>query len=505
LKEWLDLQIKIQSRLQKELKNQHHLEKAIVSYSKAYSRDFKAMQKVDPSFLYRSMDRADFLFIGDFHSLSQSQKFLLRLLKNKEIRKPKVLAFEALDPRGEKALKRVLSRHQAPTEAQLKKILPIEDWGSSWQNYRDIFLECKKSKIEILGLAGKEDSLEMIDVGASKKIIELPSSSWIFFGEFHCARSQLPLKTLRLNKTKKIVVLQQNEDRLLRHHLSEISAHRSLFFRSKNSSPIELYCVLHTPSWVKWQSYLDRQIRKEENESFVSAYEQIHWSMEALWSFLKDPRYPQSKDLSDLVDFNVISSHDEDFHSSMASLSFSEKKEFLRSLEATRIAAFASQRKIFITEISVNSCAQAAAAYLYQTWSHQKILYGSVLQSILSETICFFLTKILNHSRKTKNLKTLKITNPALAKQLIQLKRVLLPFSKRADFLSSQKREWVSCGVSFGRILADQLFEAFLAGEFSKSRLNRFLTQAPESENETLERLFEIQALGKSFESNFKF
>lgn len=501
LKEWIELQLALQRKLQRELKQSQILEDSLNQYAKFFHRDFKKMQRVEASSFHQALLKADALFVGDFHSLGQSQKFLLRLLRDKNIRKPEFIGLEALDPKDEKILHRLLSNPNNLTEKMVKKILPIDDWGSSWQNYREIFLECCKNSIAIIGLRSEKKSLTQRDEEAAKRISQLSGPSWIFFGEFHCARSHLPAKLRSMDSKKKIVVLQQNEDRLLASHLHEIGTKRCLYFQSKSPSPITLFCALHTPAWVKWQSYLDQQTRIQGDESLISAQEQIHWSLETLWTFLKDPRYPQTKNLGDLLDVNVIAIHDEDFDLSVKSLSASQKKEFLRSIEFTRVASFSNDRKIFITETTINSCAQAAAAYLYQSWSGQSLIYKNFLQSTLTESLCFFLTKILNHSRKTKPWHELRSLDKDLASAVWRGRNSISVFSTKKDFLLSQRKEWIAGGVQLGRIFADLLFEAFLAGEFSKARLNRFLTQAPRNEKEIIERLIEIQSVGKSFEA----
>ena len=500
LKEWIELQLKLQRKLQRELKQSQVFEDSLNQYAKIFHRDFKKMQRVEPPSFYRALLKTDVLFIGDFHSLGQSQKFLLRLLRDKNLRKPEFLGLEALDSKDEKILHRLLLNPKSLTEDMIKKLLPIDDWGSSWQNYREIFLECHKNSIKIKGLKAEKKSLKQRDEEAAMRISQFSGPSWIFFGEFHCARPHLPMCLRTLNSKKKIVVLQQNEDRLLEQHLQEISSHRRLYFQSKSSSSIDLFCALHTPAWVKWQSYLDQQNRIEGDESPISAQEQIHWSLETLWSFLKDPRYLSSRSLDDLLDVNVIAIHDEDFDLSVKSLPSSKRKEFLRSIEFTRTASFSNERKIFISETSINSCAQAAAAYLYQSWSGQGLIYRNFLQSALTESICFFLTKILNHSRKTKPWHELRSLDKDLAKAVSRGRNSISVFSTKKDFLLSQRKEWIAGGIQLGRILADLLFEAFLAGEFSKARLNRFLTQAPKNDREILERLIEIQSIGKSFE-----
>src|SRR5690606_24669085 len=131
------------------------------------------------------------------------------------------------------------------------------------------------------------------DRHASQVIGKMPTPAWILFGEFHCARNQIPKKLFKLKPNSKITDIQQNEDRLALKRLKDFGSKKTLIFKSGSKHPIQLFCLLHTPLWVKWQSYLDHAGRIDEQKEPLDVHEQISWSIETLYQFLDDPRYPK--------------------------------------------------------------------------------------------------------------------------------------------------------------------------------------------------------------------
>lgn len=507
MKEWMILQRKLHRRVQIELK--HSLpaySPSLRRYALAYKKDFRDMRTVDQHSLFQMLRRVDFAFIGDFHSLAQSQKLLLRLLRNPNVAKPKFLAFEVLGSSDLSLIEKFQKHPNKQNEWKLRNELRLEQvWGSSWKVYRELFLECHNLKIKIIGLKSLHRKLQNRDREAARQLAKLQERTWIFFGEFHCARPHLPRELLSLRLNAQIGVLQQNEDHLLQKHLEEFSRKAPVILKSKKRSDIELYCILHTPVWVKWQSYLDQQIHREESDTPIDALEQVRWSLSTLVEFLEDIRYPHPITKDDLLDFGVIEADDEDFSQALHSLSPKERRGLVRSLEWIRVGCLPRKKRIYMTEKTINACAHAAALYLYQSWTDQTEVYKSFYESILTECVCFFLTKILNHSRKTKHWKELERSKESHVRQALKLREFTKAYGNKKSLIHRSGHSLASSGIIIGRILADRLFEAFLAGEFSKARLNRILISPPKNEDEIFERVVEIQSVGRAFDPSITF
>jgi len=426
-------------------------------------------------------------------------------LKDPTIKKPTYLALEVLDPRLETKLQTFVRRpNSRKLEKDLREQLELEDWGSSWEVYKELILLAHQLKIQIKGLKSEHFSLQQRDQASAKIIAKLKANCWILFGEFHCARPHLPAEVLKHSPAQKLLVIQQNTDNLHLKHLESMTPKKDLIFEDTQNRRIPLFCILHTPLWIKWQSYLDHQIQKQNEIYSIDAQDQIAWSLKTLYSFLKDPRYPRALSIDDILDFNVISVEDEDFIYALSNLSKKKALAVRTQLESSRIAILLQERKIFLSEVTLNSCAQAAGSYLYRSWSNLKAPAESFYQKSLLECMSFFLSKVLNHSRKAKHWRDWKraFKNTDQSENLqsiLEAREFSKHFSDRRAWLEKIRNHESSTAVALGRVIADLAFEAFLAGEFSKERLNRLLSEFPKTEIGCFERLVELKSVGQEF------
>ena len=324
----------------------------------------------------------------------------------------------------------------------------------------------------------------------------------------------LPREILRLCPDKKICVIQQNDDKATLKHMNELSRKKTLVLKAKpklfeGSPPLDLFCVLHTPLWIKWQSYLEKHLKSEEqfeeSGEGLDPHEQIAWSLETLYQFLEDPRYPYPHKLKDLLDMNVYSADDSHFSESLSRLKSAHRNEVTRQLRCGNLAALIPLRKIYLAEVTVNSCAQAAGAYLYRLWGEVPYLQSQdFYQAMLVECLSFFLSKVLNHSRRALSLKEWRNLSHRGRRQnearaILRAQNVLQEFSKKDAWINSLQPFSLHAAMAHGRILADALFEAFLVGEFSKERLTRILTEPLRSEWQAYETLVEFHSIGRPF------
>jgi uncharacterized iron-regulated protein len=516
MKEWQELQRKLYRQIRKDIKELIQKRPAsLENYEKIYKEDFKALNKIPQSQLVKSINRSDFLFIGDFHTLRQSQKLVLRLLRDRQIKKPKAIAFEILKKSHLKVLQAWLRSPTAKAEQKLRHALLLEPvWRAHWENFRDIFQYCHSKNIKILPLGSNNISLKARDQFAAKELAKSIAPTWVLFGEFHCARAHIPKLLQKAQPLKKLTVLQQNTDHLSLRLLNELSPNKSMVLKakplkiSKGSEPIELFSLLHTPLWLKWQSYLERQLKRSgsfgESEELVDLQDQINWSLKTLFSFLKDPRYPKKRSLEDILDVSVFGPEDKLFYSSLSKLDPKLKKQALDQLRSSGIATLADSRRIYLSEFTVNSCAQAAGAYLYRVWTRSSPAKSDFYQYTLSEALGFFLSKILNHSRRATHLnewqrRTKSHPRSKEAKAVVKAYSFSESFKAKKIFPSPHSPLRIDTAVHLGRMIADLAFEAFLAGEFSQQRLIRLVSHAPKTELEAFEILVELKSVGQSF------
>lgn len=503
MKEWFNFQERLYRRVQDELKSVLKKKtKAIANYEAEYLKDQKSYELSHIRSLYRSLRESDFVFIGDFHSLKQSQRLVLRLLRDPKVRKPQCLALELIPPEIEERIRELCEKPNKKRELELFQKLKLEEeWGSSSEIYLEIFRQAYEHNIQIVGLDEGRTGLKIRDRKAARRLAKLESKTWVLMGAFHCARAHLPQELQKLRPEVKISVLQQNDDRLGLKYLKKLEHRSNLIFKAPKKKSIELFCILHTPLWVKWQSYLDAHNSLEESRIDFNAQDQIIWSVQTLAQFLEDPRYPWSQNINDLIDFAVITMDDDNFHSSLRKTKTKERRRLLQELEIRRTAISSDLRRVYLSEVTINSCAQAAGAYLHRCLSGSTATPKDFFLNVWIEAVSFFLSKLLNHSRKAKHW----VDWEALAENSLHAKHVLKSRSfvqhlhDHKLWAKSFKSKAPEVSRDLARVLADSAFEAFLAGEFSKQRLNRLILKHIDSETEAFEHLVELKLLGESF------
>lgn len=501
MKDWKALQFDLYRSLKVEA--QSRLAKVSLSfqrYESHYKKDLRHLQSSSSSELVRSINASDCLIVGDFHTLRQSQRFLIRLLRDRRIRKPEFLGLEILSKSALPLIDRWLNNPSIKNQRLLQESLLLEKaWGSHWESYKDLFILCHQEKIKLLPLFSPLKKLHQRDLSFARNIASTEGKVWALLGEFHCARPHVPQLILKSKLKKKVTVIQQNNDEAMEKLFNTALNKDPVLVLKSKPHAIDLFCVLHTPLWIKYQSLLEHSLQTDEKDSgeITDPTDQIKWSLQTLTNFLKDPRYPERKNTSSLFQFHVFKAEDPLFYRTLLKLSKDDKKSVIEQLRGSGIALYQPKRILFLSEVTINSCSQAAALYLYHMWSGAHFDRNVFYKMALSECLVFFLSKLLNHSRRAPSLSTFSTSKADLEKHLNHVS--IYPPHQSQYWLKKLKSDRHLIAMTFGRIWADRLFEAFLTGEFSKPRLIRILKTTPTSENHAFMIISEIASVGLSF------
>lgn len=508
MKDWIRLQRNLTKQVLEEMKGfKIRRPKELDSYEKAFHRDFRSEKKADWNQFVKKLNQSRIFFLGDFHSFPQSQKQLLRLLKRKEIVTPEAIGLEALEPQEESRLHRLLQKPDSKKiEAFVKSLNLEEDWGSSVEVYTEVLLWAAQNKCKVFSLGARRGNLARRDKEAAKRILsQKPSArTWILMGEFHGASAHLPKEIHKLESSLEICVLQQNHDRLSLKYLPQLETQSSLLFRLPARKNLDAFCLIHTLPWVKWQSELQFKQRHSESEAEVDIHDQIEWSIATLSEFFKDARYPESLKEEGRDDFISLHTQDEAFVEALKALSNTQKRYVLEELKRKKVAVLYRQRRIFIAEARLNACAQAAAQWLLAHWTGRQSFKSKFYERSLFECLSFFLSKTLNHRRKTRSWQEWNDILRAKS-EIKKLRAILLSqnFFKRSmdsDLFERELQDFsAEAAEALGRWIADQAFEAFLSGELSKQRIIRLLTTRHEQEETAYLRLSELYSLARDF------
>jgi hypothetical protein len=222
-----------------------------LSLEKDFSKKWVACEVEE---LFRKVNKADIIFMSDFHALRQSQRTHLRILKRVSPSRSSVLAVECVEATHQKVIDLFLKGKITEKEF-LKKVQWQENWGFPWKNYQPLFKLAQQKKIPIVAINKNSRRLRDRDLFAAKKIAQIEkkfpkSRIFVIYGDLHLASAYLP-KMVETRGKKTLRILQNSEkiyfQILKQHGGKEIEVVRL----AKDS-----YCVLNVPPWVKWQNYL---------------------------------------------------------------------------------------------------------------------------------------------------------------------------------------------------------------------------------------------------------
>lgn len=243
--------------------NNHH---SIIQYSNKFTKSLPDQFEVitTDSFL-DSLRQARFILYGDFHTLKQSQRGLLRICRDILNKKPKskiVLALECFRAQDQDQIELFMKKEIDEIEF-LDSIEYAKYWGFPWNNYRMILDFASEFNIPVVGINtsnGGMDTMLTRDKFATKILLDAlaqypMAQIFCLIGEYHLADTHLPrvlssaLK--RIDRSDKVLRTLTNVDRYYfeLHQRGDESSTQYL-----KLSP-DVFCIMNSPPWLKWQSY----------------------------------------------------------------------------------------------------------------------------------------------------------------------------------------------------------------------------------------------------------
>lgn len=234
----------------------NHIDKYYLRYKKVFSRKYKRVKR---EVLFAKINASKIIFLADYHTLSQAQKFQLEIIRYLSEKGKKMnLYLEPYSSSDQKILDDFING-KINEEYFLYKIKYKKSWGFEWENYKEILNFAKKNKIRVFGInLKKEASCEERDEFAasfiSKKIMEEKDKTHIvIIGDLHLAPEHLPEKLLKnLDKNFAYVIIYQNSETI---YLKEMEKGKENNLEIVQLKP-ESFCVFNAPPWVKYQSFL---------------------------------------------------------------------------------------------------------------------------------------------------------------------------------------------------------------------------------------------------------
>lgn len=478
---------------------------SIPGYTSLYGREFKrSWKKSSHQELLKAVLRSEIVLGADFHAFSQSQRIHLRILRDIPKSMRVVLAVECFESRHQKWLDQWMNG-KCTNEQLLEAVQWNESWGFPFQHYLPLFDLARERGWRLLALNQnfrKRDiaTLTKRDLHAAARITDAwlkqkPDLIYVIFGDLHLADPHLP-KSIRKQaggEDLKITTVFQNAEELY------FSVVKKGLEQSVDvmKAPSGKFCVLGSPPWVKWQSYLmylEEAYDQGLDQEGLDIHDQFHaW----LQFFIRDLKLSLTP-----PDVDIFSSQDPILEKQLKKTLSGKNLKLAEKLTACDRSFFIPQKNIaYLSRYSLNHASTLAGFALHSTLSKRKNLTWHFPEDfrrcIWLECVGFFFSKLMNHKRKPENLldvnlqllgtsartplfrQSMSLAVRERMKQLAELNgKTLKTRSRRASGFA-----YLEAARILGTHLGEELYTAFRSDKISHAQLVEWLKADVEAED----------------------
>lgn len=483
-------------------------ERGFEAYERRYKRQVHSYDKVsDIQELLAEIQKADLIYLGDYHTNPQSQRMLLRLLKlldEKEV--PVSVGLELVQKKHQKILDDFLAE-RISEEQFLRKIEFQRYWYFDlWQNFKPIFDFSRYHKIPVYSvewsLAGNISLIERDDRNATliaQILKQRPDRKLIVFvGDLHIAPPHLPEKVQKQADQKiRSLILYQNSESIYWKLAEKGLETKTEIVRVDERS----FCLMNTPPIVWQQSYLHWLEQEEGEIDYADAKHSFLELLNQISQFLEIPPQKGAEEVE------VFTCGDSSFLRRLAEDPNFPRRELRRikkQILASESYCIPEKKMVYLANLSLNHAAEEASHYLKALCSGLEFPRDPVdafYANVMNEAVGFFGSKIINHKRKCfheaeyHGLVTFLRNRPGLKGREKELEMALLildhkKLEKRGSSIRA-KRFFIThpdlfFGVThgLGYILGDKLTYALLEGKVSKEEIRALYFDPMKGEGE---------------------
>jgi hypothetical protein len=478
-----------------------------VRYSKEFRRRWQISSKVE---LLAAIERADLVYGGDFHALGQSQRTHLKILRVISGDRPVVLALECFGISAQKWLDAYLAGSIGLDELQRKSRWG-KTWGFPWENYRPLLELARRKGFRLLALNGSSPAAS-VSLAAREKVaaakiraayLRHPGALiYVIFGDLHLAQTHLPARvrdTMGRSRRLKEVVVHLNSERIYFQ-----LARKGL---ELTTDVVRLgagqFCVLASPPWVQWQSYLMYLERtedvdlafgseddEEEDEKEFDPTDQVATLARLI---AVDLGLKPGVDLR-MDDFAIYSIDDTHVWQAFEQKLAREERGLARQLLSSgRTFYLPSAGAGFLGQHTVNHAAALAGQYV-----HTKLcgvarplwrMPGDFTALIWVEAVSYFLSKLVNHKRQAETLTDLRsqlaMANPsdqgreamklALDQSMSELIVLQQGRRRKLHFKPRRRSSYLEAARILGGMLGERLYLVYRSRRIDRRRIMKLL------------------------------
>lgn len=484
--------------------------KEFEAYQETYNREFdRYRRRSSMAELIEAVLGADIVYNGDYHTMAQSQRIPLRILREVVRRRKVILALEVVhidqQPKLDLFMDGALSE-----DGFLHAIEYDRRWGFSWEHYRDLFLFAREQGMRVVGInsePGKDRGrLRRRDRAAAKVIAaeHLNGSGslvYVFDGDLHVTPQHLPREVDSIladsgQQAGRVVVYQNNEKIYWKLAARGLERETDVVLISKGK-----YCVMSTPPIIKFQSYFNwidncRELTSPTPQNWRTGlageedlYSQVLRLVRMISSFL-------AIEGEGFEDFAVHSTAELDFLDRLRARGklSAEDVEVIAAHIRTNESYYIEEGNIlYIANLSINHVAEEATHFIHKVCAGPRRRDLTQIEDFycrtMREAIGFFGSKLVNHKRPCygeEDFRNLKGKGPAKRPERIrELRRI-------GKFVCEHKRKeraffdrnglWtlegpiyrqplkIHIGIThaLGYMLGNRLFEGLMDGEVGK-------------------------------------
>ncbi|MDE3268669.1 MAG: ChaN family lipoprotein [Pseudomonadota bacterium] len=395
-------------------------DKSINAYSKKFERSLpREFKNIDQSEFFNGVATSKIILYGDFHTLKQSQKGFIQLiqaLSRFHPQRKRAIALETFKASDQVLLDMYMKR-KISERAFLRKIRYERTWGFPWKNYSHLLTYARKEGIPVFGInTDGNQTLKQRDHAIADVLAALSKRGddyqiMCLVGEYHLADQLLPTILTKKAGHNQISRVVTNIDQYYFHlnYVQEFRINHYLLLK-KN-----LYCIMDTPPWIKWQSYTFwEELREQKSALATSADEYNEISIDLddymlslvsdLLKFMRIQANPVA-----LTRFNVLYGSPESIVKQAQQKKIIPPQNLKTAVVRMALDGYyyvSSTRSILIASVSPNNLAEAAGQYIYDTLSQAKAEKSEVMnfyQRVVRFALSVLCSLIINPKRKLTN------------------------------------------------------------------------------------------------------
>ncbi|MEK7357325.1 MAG: ChaN family lipoprotein [Bdellovibrionota bacterium] len=510
---WLRARRRLLRQLKSEVSRRMGREPTDVrAYTRRYERELaKPWSVSDKRELLAAVESADIVFGGDFHALGPAQRTHLKILRSISEERPVTLCLECFSIASQKWLD-LYAAGKVTAEDLRKKSRWETEWGFPWENYRPLFELARRRGWSLVALnssGGKTKQtarqLESREKNAARVIVDRSRRApdalvYVIFGDLHLANSHLPAALMARGFDGKKVTIHLNSERI---YLDLARRGLELGVDVVKFSPTQ-FCVLSSPPWVKWQSYLlflDRTTDAGADEGLDDG------SGDGSVEFDPTDQVARLAKLAALdlgvelkVDDLGVYADDESIWRSVEKSLRGSQREIARYLLANGRSFFLPAGGVaYLSRTTVNHAAAVAGEYLHARLSgRSRALWDfprDFRSLVWTEAVAYFVSKLVNHKRQAETLTDLRAQLAAAGagddvRETLRL-ALDMSFSELVWIRAKRKRglrvrprrrsSYVEASRILGGMMGERLYLAFRSRRLKREDLVSWMSHDPSS------------------------